>query len=173
MNTPLASLLVFAFAGLNGSLRTASVSNNLAYLSPSILPQEESPKPQSYPFDRYSVQRVYKGQPAQPKLITPEQRGFRTVLRNGARKGANFAGHYTIVEWGCGSNCVAFAVIDAINGKVYDRDLPEMDDQYPCGLLYKARSTLLVVEKSPTLTADCEALLYNWDGSRFVPVPAK
>jgi hypothetical protein len=44
---------------------------------------------------------------------------FRTVLREGAARGPNFAGHYTVVHWGCGSPCVSFAIVDASTGSVY------------------------------------------------------
>ena len=125
--------------------------------------------PQPYPFAQYPAPAPYKGKPAPPKLTTRSQREFRTVLRQGAQKGPNFAGHYTVVEWGCGSNCVVFAVVDAANGKVYDRDMPPINDQYPCGLSYRLESRLFVVEKSSTPNGNCEARLYTWNGSRFVP----
>ncbi len=126
--------------------------------------------PQPYPFAQYPAPAPYKGKPAPPKLTTRPQREFRTVLRQGAQKGPNFAGHYTVVEWGCGSNCVVFAVADAANGKVYDRDMPPINDQYPCGLSYRLESRLFVVKKSSTPNGNCEARLYTWNGSRFVPV---
>jgi hypothetical protein len=123
-----------------------------------------------YPFAKYPAERLYKGKPVAPKLITPAQRQFRTVLRKGEGKGPNFAGHYTVVEWGCGSNCVSFAVVDAVNGRVYDTDTPPVNDAYPCGLLYKLESRLFVVEKSSSGNGDCTAHLYTWDGSRFKPL---
>ncbi len=46
-------------------------------------------------------------------------RRYRTVLRAGAREGPNFAGHYTIIAWGCGSSCTEFAVVDSLTGRVY------------------------------------------------------
>src|SRR6266478_1051571 len=73
-----------------------------------------------YPYAKYPA-RQYKGKLATPRLITPTQREFRTVIRRGAVKGPNFVGHYTVAEWGCGSNCVVYAVIDAITGAVYDK----------------------------------------------------
>ena len=135
-----------------------------------ISAQAQPPGPHSYPFGRYPARPVYKGISARPRLTTPTQRMFRTVLRNGARKGSNFAGHYTVVEWGCGSDCVEYAVVDALTGKVYDRDMPPTNDDYACGLLYKPDSTLFVVEKSATPNGDCKAYLYTWDGTRFVSV---
>ena len=133
----------------------------------------ENENPPSYPFAHYPAERLYKGKPAPPKLITPTQREFRTVLRKGERKGPNFAGHYTVVEWGCGSNCVSFAIVDAVNGRVYDTGMPAINDEYPCGLLYRLESRLFVVVKSRSgmlSSGDCKAHLYIWDGSRFMPV---
>lgn len=43
---------------------------------------------------------------------------YRTKLRNGLKKGANYNGHYSIVTHGCGSNCQANWIIDVTNGKV-------------------------------------------------------
>jgi hypothetical protein len=91
------SLLLIAFAVLSGSFRLAA-AGLLAHLRPGVLWQVQSPKPPSDPFDRYPAGKVYKGHPAPAKLVTAEQREFRTVLRNGAKKGPNFAGHFTVVE---------------------------------------------------------------------------
>ena len=45
-------------------------------------------------------------------------RRYRTVLRNGVKSGANYAGHYAVVEWGCGTSCSSFAVVNLKTGKV-------------------------------------------------------
>ncbi len=44
---------------------------------------------------------------------------YRTVLKEGAKKGPNFAGRYTIVTWGAGLGDFSLAVIDAKTGRVY------------------------------------------------------
>src|SRR5215469_10341966 len=157
-------LLLLAFADLNGSLRSANASV-LADVRPSVLWQGQSPKPPSYPFDRYPAGKVYKRRPAPAKLVTPDQREYRTVLRNGAKKGPNFAGHFTVVEWGCSSNCIAIAVVDAVTGTVYDQDMPQMNESGICGPIFKVTSTLFVVETSPIPNGDCEPELYRWEGS--------
>jgi hypothetical protein len=48
---------------------------------------------------------------------------YQTRLREGAKKGPNFAGYFTLVSWGCGSSCQEWAVIDARTGRVFDRIL--------------------------------------------------
>jgi hypothetical protein len=47
-------------------------------------------------------------------------RMFRTRLRDAAAKeDVNFAGHYILTVWGCGTNCSQWAIIDARNGNVF------------------------------------------------------
>ncbi|MDE3168973.1 MAG: hypothetical protein KGL75_02425, partial [Acidobacteriota bacterium] len=48
----------------------------------------------------------------------PVARTYRTVLRTQAAQGPNFAGHYRVAAWGCGSSCTMFAVVDLDTGKV-------------------------------------------------------
>ncbi|MEP6847391.1 MAG: hypothetical protein ABI999_00950 [Acidobacteriota bacterium] len=52
-------------------------------------------------------------------LSTKDARMFRTNLRNAAEDGVNFAGHFVLTSWGCGTNCNDAAIIDARNGKVF------------------------------------------------------
>src|SRR5262250_1611988 len=80
----------------------------------------EKPPNWSFKFEDYPATADFKGKPAAPVLATKSARMFRTQIREAARKGPNFAGHYTVAEWGCGSGCVTIAVIDAVSGKVFD-----------------------------------------------------
>jgi hypothetical protein len=48
----------------------------------------------------------------------PTARMYRTVLRSEIAKGPNFAGHYRVAVWGCGSSCSMFAVVNLITGRV-------------------------------------------------------
>jgi hypothetical protein len=70
-------------------------------------------------FEDYPVTAIFKGVPAPPKL-RPVDRLFRTRIREGVAKGPNFAGHYTIADWGCGTGCVSIAIVDASDGRIYD-----------------------------------------------------
>src|ERR1700754_1179935 len=70
-------------------------------------------------FENYPVKEHFKGQLASVKLTTRNARLFRTRLRENARNGVNFAGHYVAATWGCGSACWSFAIIDARTGQVH------------------------------------------------------
>lgn len=49
----------------------------------------------------------------------PDARSFRTRLSEALRGGVNFAGHYVVAGWGCGTGCISGAIIDARTGNVF------------------------------------------------------
>jgi hypothetical protein len=60
-----------------------------------------------------------------PKLdlkSNPTARTYRTVLRRDVAQGPNFAGHYRVAVWGCGSSCTTFAVVNLNTGRVITPD---------------------------------------------------
>ena len=74
----------------------------------------------------------------------PVGKKFRIVIRETvASKGINFAGQFTLVEWGCGTNCTRFAIVDLKTGQIsYDPDLMSTFR----GLDFRRDSALLVVD---------------------------
>jgi len=73
----------------------------------------------SVPFGQYPGERPLVGEVAFPKLDSARARHFRTVLREAAATGPNFNGHYRIASWGCGTNCLDWAVINLETGDVW------------------------------------------------------
>ncbi len=71
-------------------------------------------------FKDYPVQQIYRGRPALPVLSNKGQRLFRTRIRQGAKMPVEFAGYYTVPNWGCGTSCDSFVIVDSRSGKVYD-----------------------------------------------------
>ena len=71
-------------------------------------------------FSRYPA-RV---PPAAVRPVAPDVRNgkphlYRTVIREEATEGPNFAGHYTVIRIGCGAATVCLAIADARTGNVY------------------------------------------------------
>lgn len=113
----------------------------------------------------------------------PRARQFRTALRNGAKSGPNFAGHYTIVGWGCGSSCLDWAVVDARTGAVHFEPRIEVvatnhvdDDATKItginyefnALRFRQDSALLVVLGAPSEDETKEGIgYYRWTGRSF------
>ncbi len=67
----------------------------ISWLSAPTQDLSKAPKPADYP-----ARDTYIGKPAPVISDSKRARLYRTVLREGAEKGPNFAGHYTVVAWG-------------------------------------------------------------------------
>ena len=69
-------------------------------------------------FEGYPALGAYNGKNAPLALASKNDRAYRTQLRAAAAQKPNFAGHYIVTTWGCGSGCVMGAVLDANSGRV-------------------------------------------------------
>ena len=125
-------------------------------------------------FTDFAAAESFHGKPAKPILATAGQRMFRTAIRDAAAKGPNFAGHYTIAQWGCGSGCVSFVVVDAVSGKVFPAPfemlgMPLADveggPEYQAAV-YRLKSRLLIADGCPD-DAKCGAYYYEWSDNKF------
>jgi hypothetical protein len=99
------------------------------------------------------------------------------------KKGPNFAGKYTIAQWGCGTSCIGIAVINEETGTVYDGPFRFLqydgsmkysdgtyslsDDFEPIG--YRQDSRLLIVRGCPDSESytGCAVFYYEWQERRF------
>jgi hypothetical protein len=84
-------------------------------------------------FEDFSSRKIFTGTPVPPQLIEPWAKMYHTRISDGvakpdgafrgfeyvASKGPNFAGHYFVINWGCGSGCLMLVVVDALTGHVY------------------------------------------------------
>lgn len=43
---------------------------------------------------------------------------FQSVINKAVDSETNFAGHYTVATWGCGTDCFGYAVVDLLSGEV-------------------------------------------------------
>ena len=89
----------------------------LLVLTAALSADEPRMRPQ---FSDFPVKEIYRGTPAVPKLATPGERMFRTRIRFGAKAKVEFAGHYTVPRWGCGTGCSGLVIVDSISGRVYE-----------------------------------------------------
>ncbi|NKI26397.1 hypothetical protein HCG49_07465 [Arenibacter sp. 6A1] len=71
-------------------------------------------------FEDYKVD-LYEGDLADPDFSTaPAAKAFISRMTNECKKGINFAGHYTLVIWGCGTACQNGVVVDRKTGKIFE-----------------------------------------------------
>jgi hypothetical protein len=95
-------------------------------------------------FQDYPVKGIFKGVPTLPVFEIPEERKFEAEILDGVtqgwgvydgasgkefrRPGPNFAGHYVLVNFGCGeptlTACFAAAIVDEKTGRLYRAPFP-------------------------------------------------
>lgn len=152
--------------------------NLLAQAVPNACDGKKLPRFEQYPA------APYDGKPHFPVLATPLDRKYRTTIRKAAAAGANFAGHFAIAHWGCGTGCQEFVIIDLESGAVHHPpfigvglDLAPNDFQPPSawqcysGLTtYRRDSRLLVVEGCLIPSMQCGRTYFTMEAGRLKQV---
>lgn len=140
--------------------------------------KSESPGEIHFPKDTYEgVQRLFKHFECPVEYSTldreldktsfEEWSNFKTVITEGSKKEVNYGGRFILISWGCGTECMTGAVIDASTGVIYGLPTAEW------GYEYKKESLLLIV--NPPSDDDGEygrpdyayPAYYVWSGSGF------
>jgi hypothetical protein len=110
-----------------------------------------------------------------PSLTTKKSRLFRTVIREDFAEPANFAGHYRVTIWGCGTDCRDFAIADKNTGSVYTMPgesnvsgvMGNDDDR----ISFRPDSRLFIVAGCFNEDQACQdkpkKLFYEWTGKRL------
>jgi len=149
-------------------------------------------------FEDYRVNEAFNRTPHPPILVTPEQRMFRTRIRAGVEKGwgvringawgteqntpgPNFAGHYIVIVWGCGTGCIQMVVSDADTGALYAAPISDGGFALPMLLFpnspggaaeteWRRDSRLMVIRATPHANlpdAVPYAFYFLWEGERW------
>jgi len=146
-------------------------------------------------FQDYPVGEIFRGQPAPPVLATAEQRRYRSRIIDGVlngegvwngswrnpikASGPNFAGHYFVIRWGCGSDCLMMAIIDAKTGKVYSPPLSgagtelyvPMDTLGDREIDFEPQSSRMILRNACKVArSECGVYYFNWKDDRFTLV---
>lgn len=166
--------LVLLMLGRSAPTPSAEAPSALAQVpAPSAAARSLSEDTRVPRFEDYATTDIFRG-PAAPVRIESARYGrmFRTRLRAGARSGPNFAGAFTVVQWGCGSSCQIVSIVDARTGLLSEQTLRTTN-----GVQYRVNSRLVVADPlnagDPPLS-ECAACgtpaAYVWTGRRFEPV---
>lgn len=152
---------------MNPMERMIKVVVVLIFWASGVLAQQK-PLPR---FENYPVRENFRGKSAPVKLTSRRARTFRTMLRENAEKGVNFAGHYIAATWGCGSSCWSFAIADARTGEVYF--IPSLLTVGGFGyaqedlIQFRKDSRLLIVVGSPNDEGYVGRRYYVWRNNRL------
>jgi hypothetical protein len=119
-------------------------------------------------FDTYKVGVATKKSSVLPKTTSADATPYISQLNSAARQPINFAGHYILATWGCGSGCVMGGAIDTVTGRVVM--LPFTVSNWPLQvvepLAFQKDSALLVIQGSRNEQGS-GIHYYQFDGSQF------
>jgi hypothetical protein len=117
-------------------------------------------------WQQYRVAQIYTGRAAMPVFTTKEEREFRTQIRRQAAKGPNFAGQYTVVLWGCGTECNRFVIVDARTGRIF---FHAQREDAASAVYYKLDNRLIVTDNScpDTEPNNCRRSFWEWSGAEL------
>lgn len=144
----------------------------VALLTPMALAEPPLPR-----FEDFPAGPAFHGR--NRLVLEPRDRAFRTRLRDAAEEAPNFAGHYVVTQWGCGTECVMGAAVDVRSGRVVwlpgtlccwfaDGATP---DTVPDPLRYRRDSRLIVLNgRRDEREGDAGDHYYVIDGARFAPL---
>lgn len=105
-------ILAFLAAGLGAAARAETPESICSAPFADILSDKV--------FGRFPVNSPSDtSRPIRPDVRSGKAHLYRTVIREGAKQGPNFAGHYTIIRIGCGAATVCVAIADTHSGKVF------------------------------------------------------
>ncbi|MFC7333359.1 hypothetical protein [Rhodocista pekingensis] len=105
-------------------------------------------------FAQFPPYRIVAPEAVVPDLDShPRAHDYATALRQGAARGATFAGHLAVARWGCGTGCQQWAFIDALDGRVV------WGPTTTAGAGYTMDSRLFVADSDGT------PRYFVWDGS--------
>lgn len=123
--------------GINRDLPgDASGRKNLAYSTASVS--------EGFTFGEFPASQNLVGDIFLPDFAgrDSEFSRYRTRITHAANQGVNFAGHYSIVEIGCGTSCRFAYVVDLRTGKIISFPYGG-EDHYQMTLLYSPDSRLV------------------------------
>ena len=136
------------------------------FLVDSISAQNRVPQFKDYPAEAFSG-------PNAALVLTRDDRTFRTRLREASKEKPNFAGHYILKAWGCGTSCLMGAVIDAKTGRVHWWNFSiccwnSIDDNFK-PIEFRLNSKLIVFSGARNEKEGDEAAhFYKFENGRFV-----
>lgn len=91
-----------------------------------------------------SVTEIYQGDTATVNFDSlPEAKLYQTNIADQVATGPNFAGHYTVATWGCGTECQGFAIVDNKTGDIIKYQ-PVIEFRASSGLSYSINSNILI-----------------------------
>jgi hypothetical protein len=163
MKPLIACTIILLFVGMFNAQAGGELQSGRSSSGNSVV--ADSPGTRVPVFEEFPATEVFKGKPVRVDLHShPDARRFRTRLTEGAAKGPNYAGGFTVVMWHCGTSCQTVAVVDAKTGRVH---FP-LSFATSEGVCFRVKSNLLITDPiTPELVKWYDGAIPDWLKTRF------
>jgi hypothetical protein len=120
-------------------------------------------------FTKFPAEGLFKGPTRYPDFRRRDREfvDYRTRIRDGLKSGPNFAGHYSLIQIGCGTDCSFVYVSDNKTGKVFN--FPRGgEDNLDLQLAYRPNSRLLIVQWANYDEDKCVVESFEWKKEKAI-----
>jgi hypothetical protein len=113
--------------------------------------------------DQYRVEKTYSGKTKLPQFKGRDKtfREFRTVIGDGMKDGVNFAGEYSVIQYGCGAGCSFAVIADNRTGEVFSFPRGGESNMY-LTLQYARDSRLIAAQWAGYDDKACHLDFFEW-----------
>jgi hypothetical protein len=134
-------------------------------------------------FSDYLVRQVWQGKSAKMRVTTASDPLLSARFQSASKEPPNFAGHYRVVLWGCGSECINGGMVDLKIGRVLSPPLVETLEAQknfnicqsayaPSRIEFHKNSRLMIVHCGLNFVMHLnknvpDAQYFVWDGKQF------
>lgn len=130
------------------------------------IPITEIPRAKAQSGSSLPMDRVYQGPIRYPDFNGRDRNyaNYRTRIRNEMSTGPNFAGHFAVVEIGCGTSCRFAFISNVATGQVYSFPYGG-EEYYHLVLTYNVKQNFIV---ATWIQSDqCIQASLTWNGTAF------
>ncbi|WP_105436504.1 hypothetical protein [Neorhizobium tomejilense] len=126
------------------------------------------------PFTDFPVKSPYSGQSKAPDFAGRDKKfySYRTRIKKGLEAGPNYAGEFSIIQFGCGTSCSVVFIANNRTGQVFD--FPFSGEGFgPTELRYRATSSLLMITRRDGRDCVMESMTFTnntWNQIATVPL---
>lgn len=150
-----ASLVVLAEGAYLYRLQTKPLMNTCRYM----IAEWEKAEPEAA-----AAKEEYSGPIASVNFDSPnfpQAKQFSSAISEAVAAGPNFAGHFTIAEIGCGTNCQNHAIVDVVTGNIIAFGIPS-----EAGLRFSKESAIIVTNPAGNVPAFANIAALSFDEKR-------
>jgi hypothetical protein len=124
--------------------------------------------------DQYKVEKTYSGKTKLPQFKGRDKafREFRTVIRDGMKDGVNFAGEYSVIQYGCGAGCSFAVIADDRTGEVFSFPRGGESNMYLM-LQYARDSRLIAAQWASYDDKACHLDFFEWKDDKAALISSR